>query len=51
VARAILFVAVSAFAVPACQHYDGESSHETTQARDHRPAPTAVTAESRPQPA
>jgi len=50
-ARAILFVALSAFAVPACQHFEGEGSHESTQALQRRPAPAAVTAAIKAQPA
>ncbi|WP_157899196.1 hypothetical protein [Luteitalea pratensis] len=49
-ARACLFVALSALAVPACQHFEGEgsASRETAQALERRPAPAAVTADARP---
>jgi hypothetical protein len=40
-ARALLFVAVSGVAVPACQHFDGDTSQKSAQA-DIRPAPSAT---------
>ncbi len=36
-AHAVLFVALSGAAVPACQHFDGDTSHKAAQA-DLRPA-------------
>jgi hypothetical protein len=40
-ARALLFVAVSGVAVPACQHFDGDTSQKSAQA-DVRPAAGAT---------
>ena len=31
-AHAVLFVALSGAAVPACQHFDGDTSHKAAQA-------------------
>jgi hypothetical protein len=43
-ARALLFVVVSAVAVPACQLYDGADKPQGSQALRHEPPPPTVVA-------